>query len=114
MFSGNIGDEILSASSAGAGVQGCATRDSKTGEIILKLVNPQMTAMPLKIKISGVTSLASKGTAITLSGCPEDTNSLQRPQNVLPVTSTVRGVKPGFTYTLPPYSIVVLKLKSHS
>ena len=111
MFSGNFGDEILATTSAETAVQGCATRNSKTGEIIIKLVNPQATAEPLKIEINGVTSLATKGSAITLSGNPEDTNSIQQPRNVMPVTSTVRGVKPGFAYVLPPHSIVVLKLK---
>jgi alpha-N-arabinofuranosidase len=111
MFSRNLGDEVLSTASRETAVQGCATRDSQTGELILKLVNPQATEETLHIQINGVTSLAAKGTAITLSGCPEDTNSLQRPRNVIPVTSTVYHVKTPFEYELPPTSIVVLKLK---
>ena len=39
LFSRNFGDQILSVVSKDTSVQGCATRDSKTGEIILKLVN---------------------------------------------------------------------------
>ena len=93
-------------------MQGCATRDSATGEIILKLVNPATNSVALKIEINGVTSLASKGTAITLAGNPDDSNSMAQPKKIVPVTKTVRGVKPGFTYTLPPCSIVVLKLKA--
>ena len=58
MFSRNIGDEILATSSSETAVQGCATRDSKTGEIFLKLVNPQATAEPLNIEIKGVASVA--------------------------------------------------------
>lgn len=112
MFSRNIGDEILSTAPAGTTVQGSATRDSQTGEIILKLVNPQPTDETLNIKIQDVVALASTATAITLSGSPEDTNSINRPRNVVPVTTTVRGVKPQFTYTLPANSIVVLKLKA--
>lgn len=111
MFSRDVGDEILSTASVDTTVQGAATRDSKTGEIILKLVNPEPVPASLNLQIKGVTSLQSKATAITLSGCPEDTNSIQHPRNVLPVTTTVSGVKPDFIYTLPPNSIVVLKLK---
>jgi alpha-N-arabinofuranosidase len=112
MFSRNVGDEILSTVSAGTAVQGCATRDSRTGEIILKLVNPQPTEESLNIEIKGITVLNSKADAITLAGCPEDTNSISHPRNVVPVTSEVRGIKPVFTYTLPANSIVVLKLKA--
>ena len=112
MFSRNVGDEILAATSAETSVQGCVTRDSRTGEIIIKLVNPEVTAATLNLQIKGVATLRPQATAITLSGCPEDTNSIQHPRNVVPVTTTVRGVKPDFNYTLPPHSIVVLKLKT--
>ena len=113
MFSRKVGDEILATASLQTAVQGCATRDSKTGELILKLVNPQPTEESLNIEIKGASALDSKAEAVLLAGCPEDTNSISRPRNVTPVTLTVRGVKPAFTYTLPPYSIVVLKLKTH-
>ncbi len=74
-------------------------------------MNPQAAAEPLKIEINGVTSLASSASAITLAGNLEDSNTITQPRNIVPVTTTVRGVKSGFTYTLPPHSIVVLKLK---
>ncbi len=112
MFSRNLGDEILSVASSDTSVQGCATRDSRTGEIIVKMVNPQPTAQSLSLKINGVASLKSKASAITLAGNPEDTNSISHPRNVVPVITTVRGIKPEFTYALPPNSIVVLKLKA--
>jgi alpha-N-arabinofuranosidase len=112
MFSRNLGDEILSTASVETSIQGCATRDSRTGEIFLKLVNPQTNAVSLKIEINRVAALASKGSAITLSGAADRTNSLDQPRNVIPVTTTVRHVKPQFVYTLPPNSIVVLKLKA--
>lgn len=112
MFSRNLGDELLPVTFTNTSVQGCATRDSKTGEIILKLVNPNLTPVALPIEIRGVNALKSKATAITLAANPEDTNSIRRPRNVVPVTTTLSGVKPGFTYTLPPYSVVVLKLKT--
>ncbi len=112
MLSRNLGDEILSVTSHETAIQGSATRDSQMGEIILKLVNPQPTAERLNIEIQGVASLASEASAITLAGSPEDTNSINRPRNVVPVTTTVSQVKPQFVYTLPPNSIVVLKLKA--
>ena len=112
MFSRNVGDEILSTASVGTAVQGCATRDRRTGEIFLKLVNPQPDAVPLRIAITGATALASQGRAITLAGNFEDSNSITEPKKIVPLASKVRGVKPGFAYTLPPHSIVVLKLNA--
>ena len=112
MFSRNLGDEILPVTYANTSVQGCATRNSRTGEIIIKLVNPELRSESLPIEINGVTALASKATIITLAGNPEDTNSTSHPRNVVPVTTTLRDVKPGFTYALPPTSIVVIKLKA--
>lgn len=114
MFSRNLGDEILSTEPQETSVQGSATRDSKTGEIFLKLVNPEATAAQLNIEIKGVQALASKASAITLSGNPDDTNSITHPHAVAPVATIVDGVKPDFTYTMPPHSIVVLKLNSRS
>jgi alpha-N-arabinofuranosidase len=114
MFSRNLGDEILPVTPSATAVQGSATRDGKTGEIFLKLVNPQPTAASLNIEIKGVTSVGSKATAITLAGNPDDTNSMAEPKKTVPVTTTVRHLKPDFIYTLPPNSIVVLKLKVRS
>jgi alpha-N-arabinofuranosidase len=113
LFSRNRGDEILETGSQDTAVQGSATGDSKTGEIFLKLVNPQATNEVLNIQIKGVHSLAAKGEAMTLSGNLDDSNSINHPRNVVPVTTTVRGVSPDFTYTLPAHSIVVLKLAGH-
>jgi len=110
MFSGNLGDEILATASLETAVQGCATRDSRTGEIFLKLVNPQATPETLKIDIQGITSIASKAVAVTLAGDPDDSNSMAQPRKVVPVTATVRHVRPQFDYAMPPHSIVVLKL----
>ena len=84
----------------------------EAGEIFVKLVNPNLTPVALPIEIEGVTRLAPKATVITLSANPEDTNSIRRPRNVVPVTTTISGVKPGFTCPLPPYSVVVIKLKT--
>ena len=114
MFSRNLGDEILPVASSETSIQGCATRDSKTGEIILKLVNSQTNAESLNIEIKGIASLAAKASAITLAGKPEDTNSITDPRNIVPITTTVRQIKPEFFYTMPPNSIVVLKLKGRS
>ena len=111
MFSRNGGDEILAGTPTGTLVQGCATRDKQTGDLFLKLVNPQPTEEKLLIRIKGVSTMESTGTAITLAGAPEDTNSITEPMKVVPVKSKLHDVKLYFVYLMPSNSIVVLKLK---
>jgi len=55
-------------------------------------------------------SLRPAGTAVTLAGDPQDTNSIDAPERVVPKTSPVTGVNSGFTYTVPANGIVVLEL----
>jgi alpha-L-arabinofuranosidase len=112
MFSRNVGDEILSTAASDTSVQGSATRDSRTGEIFLKLVNPQSSPQSVDIRIKGAASVASKGSAITLEGNPDDTNSITQPKKIVPITTTVRDIGPDFIYTMPSSSIVVLNLKA--
>lgn len=111
MFSQNLGDEILPVTSADTAVQGCATRDSKTGDYFIKLVNPQAKAEPLKLEIKGV-SLESGATVTTLTGKLEEINALENPRKVYPVTTTITDAQPVLNQTLPPNSIVVIKLKA--
>jgi alpha-N-arabinofuranosidase len=114
VFSRNLGDEILAMQSVETTIQGAATRDSKTGEIFIKLVNPQDKPESLQLELKGIASLASKATAITLTAALGEINSIVHPHNVIPTTTTLEHVQPVFSYTLPPHSIVVLKLKSRS
>lgn len=114
MFSHDVGDEILNVGATGTSVQGSATRDSRTGEIILKLVNARPTEQLVDIHIGGIRGVDSNGAAIILSAKPDDANFITQPRNVVPLASKLTGLKPRFAYTLPPNSIVVLKLKARS
>jgi alpha-N-arabinofuranosidase len=112
MFSGNHGDTILNASVTGPPLHYSATREAKTGAIYLKIVNTQSTPKPVEITLRGLASLTPEATAITLSGSgPGDSNSINEPADVIPVVTTLPGIKPSFTHTFPPWSVTVLKLK---
>jgi alpha-N-arabinofuranosidase len=90
-----------------------ATRDRHSGTIFLKVVNSLGMPQPVKIEISGAASVAAEGEAIVLKAdSPNDTNSLQEPAKIIPVTETVQGLGAEFTRTFPPYSITVLELKT--
>ena len=111
MFSQNVGDEILPITPTETPVEASATRDGKTGEIFLKLVNPLPMPQPVTINIKGAGVLAPTATAISLTAEPGATNSIDAPKQVVPVVSKLGGAGAPFTYTVPPYSIIVLKLR---
>jgi alpha-L-arabinofuranosidase len=110
MFSRNVGDEILKASLDDATLHYSVTKDSQSGTILVKLVNPQPAPLPLQLDIKGVAALKPTGTATTLAAAPDASNSIDNPTNVAPVTTEVSGIKPEFDYTLPANSITVLQL----
>jgi alpha-L-arabinofuranosidase len=76
----------------------------------VKLVNPGAAAAPVLLDVSGAT-LRPVATALTLAADPQATNSIDAPERVVPVTSQITGVKPGFSYTIPANGIVVLTLR---
>ncbi len=112
MFSTHLGDQLLKTTATDTNVLVTATRDSRSGAIYVKLVNPTDADAPVQLDVQGVRSLAPTATAETLAGDPKATNSIDAPHTVSPVTSTISGVKPGFTYTVPSHGIVILTLKS--
>ena len=90
-----------------------ATREAKSGVIYLKVVNTTGSAKPIVIQIDGAPKLKSKGEAVVLAGqALDDTNSIDRPENLVPHTETVTGISSSFSRDFPPYSITVLNLKS--
>jgi len=92
-----------------------STRDSKSGAIYIKVVNRADSAQPVHITLSGVSSVASTGRLISLTGNgAEDTNSITEPNKIVPVVSSASGLGTDFSYTFAPFSVNVLELKSAS
>ena len=112
LFSTHLGDEILQATAADTDVLVSVTRDSTAGSIYVKLVNPGETDTQVQLKLQGVAALAPTATALTLAADPQETNTIDLPDRVVPVTSTVTGVAPDFNYTVPKHGIVVLMLRA--
>jgi alpha-N-arabinofuranosidase len=90
-----------------------ATRDSQSGTIYLKVVNRQSTAQPVHIQISGASPVKTEGEALVLkANAPDDTNSIQEPVKIVPITEKIDGLGTDFTREFPPYSITILELKT--
>ena len=89
-----------------------ATRDTATGTIYLKVVNGSGTPQPVRVDIKGVASVAPEGQAIVLAAdSPQDTNSINDPAKIVPVTTKADGLGASFTRTFPKYSVTVLLIK---
>ena len=90
-----------------------ATRDSQSGIIYLKVVNEAATPSRIDIQINGAAKIEPKGEAVCLAASsPDDTNSLEQPQKIVPRTEKADNLSASFTREFPAYSITVLKLKA--
>ena len=133
MFNNNRGDEILATSADHVGTrtwQGLAnrggqppppqelptlfhvaTRDSKTGVIYLKMVNPLGTPQVVQVEIKGAQAIAPEGESVIMKADnPADTNSIAEPKKIVPVAAREGGLGASFTRALAPYSINILKI----
>jgi alpha-L-arabinofuranosidase len=89
------------------------TREDKSGEVILKLVNPTAEAQTASIVLEGNFMPRKEAQATLLAGSsPHDENSFAAPTQVAPRVSTLDGVSRRFNYACPPESITVLRMGS--
>ncbi|SPE60858.1 Alpha-L-arabinofuranosidase domain protein [Verrucomicrobia bacterium] len=90
-----------------------ATRDSRSGLIYLKVVNEAGTAQRIDIQINGAAKIEPDGEAVSLTASsPNDTNSPEQPQKIVPRTQRVGDLSANIAREFPPYSITVLKIKT--
>lgn len=113
MFAGHRGDEILRAELSGSPIRlfQSVTRDSKSGNLYLKLVNATTDPAPVAIRIEGGKPV-THGRWITL-GAPstESTNSLSDPDRIVPEEHAWAPTGNALELVLAPLSINVLELQ---
>jgi alpha-L-arabinofuranosidase len=85
------------------------TRDAKTGDLIVKVVNDQSSAARTAIDLGGA-KVASKAKVTTLAAAPDAVNS-ETATAVAPVVSTFKGVASKFSYTFPANSVTFLRIR---
>lgn len=112
LFSTSVGDELLKVSLTRAPLLASVTRQSKSGKIFLKYVNPGEAPQSVAIQLQGVKSIKPKATVTTLAAPPDETNSMESPTKVKPKTTTISGIKPEFIYNFPPHSITLISLET--
>jgi alpha-L-arabinofuranosidase len=89
-----------------------STRDTKTGDVIVKVVNFAETGQPVQIDLQGVASVGATAQGQVLSGQPTDINTVENPKKVFPKPLTIRNAGKSFTYTFPAHSVSVFRVKT--
>jgi alpha-L-arabinofuranosidase len=82
-----------------------SVRDSKTGDLIVKLVNMLPVAVNTSVRLDGMSDFRSLATRTVLSGSPTD-------KKARPVNDQI-SVSREFPCTLPAYSFTVIRIKKN-
>jgi alpha-L-arabinofuranosidase len=116
MFAHNAGDVLLPVKLDAGDVARLfvsATRDTASGEVILKVVNGANTPVAANLDFAGARKISSTAKICTLAGTsPQDENSFAEPLKVSPKDSQLKTPTPQFDCTFPANSLTVLRLKT--
>ncbi len=117
MFSTNSGDTYVTttvrSSEQTANPAVSCVRDSRTGDLILKMVNVTGTSKSLNIELTDISNLASIAVKNVLSGDPLAVNDANNKQPLVPETSTI-AIDRLFSCKMPPHSLVIIRIKSQT
>jgi alpha-N-arabinofuranosidase len=90
-----------------------ATKNNKTGAVYLKVVNTEAKAHSITIDLKGVGKVAPTATMVVLKGDkPTETNTIDDPEHIVPVTSKISGITKTFTREFAPYSVNIIELQT--
>ena len=114
-WSANSGDTyletVLSAASAPRKLAASSVRDSRSGHVIIKIVNGADAPVPLMVKLAGLAVGEIQATRTVLTGSAADAfNDDGQPPAVKPVSNDV-ALKPTFDYEAPANSLTVFRIR---
>ena len=103
--------DLKTPPSTTSGLYASATRDDKSGDLIVKVVNTAAAATETTINLNGAKKLAATAQAIVLTSAkPADENTLENPTKVSPKTGTVNVTGNTITHQFPGNSFTVLRI----
>ncbi len=111
LFASYLGDHTLGSELKGGGPKFfySITENTAKKQLYLKLVNASSTPQSVEIDLTGA-KLAKTAKLVSLSAHDtQATNTIDDPEHVVPVDSTLYGVSGHFRHTLPGYSIQVIE-----
>jgi len=115
MFSANHGDyyfdKVIAKDEKDINLAASCVQDSTTGDIILKLVNYNETAKPMKVNLGRFGKIVAEAEQTVLSGSPDAENTFANTKNIAPTSSIVK-ISKSFDYSAPAMSLTVIRLKT--
>lgn len=115
LFSVNQGDtyfnNVILKNEKDTTLAASCVQDSKSGDVILKMVNFGNSIRPMKIRLGSFSLLGTEAEQTIYSGDAEAENTFENPRHVVPGTSKIRLAK-SFEYQAPPMSLTVIRLKT--
>jgi len=112
-LNGKVIHDIKNTLTVTRGLFASAVTDSKSGEIIVKVVNAAATPTETEINLNGAKKLASSAAAIVLtSENPKDENTLDEPTKVAPKSTTIPVSGTKIKHAFPGNSLTVLRVKT--
>lgn len=92
-------------------IYSCATRDSATGDIYLKLVNSEGKDKKVHIDVENMDGNFRSAVKTEVASYDKNIqNSIRQPENIRPKTSVITDMTELESYTIPAYSVTVLQL----
>ncbi|MBN2275957.1 MAG: alpha-N-arabinofuranosidase, partial [Bacteroidales bacterium] len=115
MFMTNPGeyylDNVISREEKDTLLAASCVQDSKTGDIILKLVNAGKEAKKFSIDLTCFKRINADAEQTLLAGDAEAENTFENPTNIIPVIKTMK-VRRTFDYSAPAMSLTVIRIKT--
>jgi len=115
MFMNNQGDyyfdKVVTKDESNNLLAASCVQDSKTGDVILKLVNAGTDAKPMKVDLSRFKGMQAKAQIEVLQGVADDENAFEDLQKIKPTKSDYT-VKNKFEYQAPAMSLTVIRIKT--
>ncbi len=108
---GKLVHDIKNSMAVTSGLYASATRDSASGEVIVKVVNASAQSTETEINLNGIAGVKPGARAIVLtSENATDENSLEEPTKVSPKEEELKLDGPKFTRDLPANSLTVFRI----
>ncbi len=115
MFSTHQGDlyydRVITQDRQDTTLASSCVQDSKTGELILKMVNAGKEAKKFSIDLSDFKSIIADAEQTVLAGNAEAENTFENPRNIVPVASVIKIGK-AFDHIAPAMSLTVIRIKT--
>ncbi len=89
-----------------------ASRDDKTGDVILKVVNTREGAQQMTLSFAGASTIRKDAIGEILSGPADAVNTIADPLHCVPQKLEIHDAAPSFVHEFPGMSVSVIRFKT--